>query len=107
MPNREMPVGMSITQMREPAGLGAYLEFVYNGLVGANPEFRIADYVKAIREVGAKSCILSSDLGQVGNPVHPDGFAAFLEALGKAGIPAADIRLMYRTNPARVLGLGE
>ena len=52
------PVGMSIAQMREAAGLGAYLEFVYNGLIGPNQEFQIGDYVKAIREVGAKSCIL-------------------------------------------------
>ena len=82
------PVGMSIAQMREAASLGAYLEFVYNGLIGPNREFQIADYVKAMREVGAKFCIVSSDLGQVGNPLHPDGFASFLDALAKAGIPS-------------------
>jgi hypothetical protein len=101
------PVGMSIAQMREAASLGAYLEFVYNGLIGPNKEFQIGDYVKAIREVGAKFCILASDLGQTGNPLHPDGFAAFLDALAKAGIPASDIGLMARKNPALALGLSE
>jgi hypothetical protein len=101
------PVGMSIAQMQEAASLGAYLEFVYNGLIGPNREFQVADYVKAIRAVGARFCILSSDLGQVGNPLHPDGFAAFLELLSKAGIPPADIDLMARKNPAKALGLGE
>jgi hypothetical protein len=101
------PVGMSIAQMREAAGLGAYLEFVYNGLIGPNREFQIADYVKAIHEVGAKFCIVSSDLGQVGNPIHPDGFAAFLDALAKAGVSAADIGWMARKNPALVVGLSE
>lgn len=101
------PVGMSIAQMREAAGLGAYLEFVYNGLIGPNREFQIGDYVKAIREVGAKFCIVSSDLGQAGNPIHPDGFALFLESLAKAGIPASDIDVMARKNPAMALGLGE
>lgn len=101
------PVGMSIAQMRQAASLGAYLEFVYNGLIGPNREFQIADYVKAMREVGAKFCIVSSDLGQVGNPLHPDGFASFLDALAKAGIPSSEIHLMARVNPALVLGLGE
>lgn len=101
------PVGMSIAQMQEAASLGAYLEFVYNGLIGPNREFQIADYVKAMREVGAKFCIVSSDLGQVGNPLHPDGFASFLDALAKAGIPSSEIHLMARVNPALVLGLGE
>src|SRR6185436_6322030 len=64
------PVRMNAAQMREAARQGAYLEFVYNGLIGPNKEYEIGDYVKAIREVGPQSCILSSDLGQAGNPLH-------------------------------------
>lgn len=55
--------------------------------------------------MGARFCILSSDLGQPGNPLHPDGLAAFFEALRKEGIPQTDIDLMSKTNPARALGL--
>jgi len=99
------PVHMSIAQMREAAGMGAWLEFVYNGLVGAGKEFEMADYVKAIREVGAERCILSSDLGQVGNPLPPDGIASFFAGLRAAGVPAADIALMSQANPAKALGL--
>jgi hypothetical protein len=99
------PVGMNITQMKEAAQLGAYVEFVYNGLIGPSRSLEFSDYVKAIREVGARSCILSSDLGQVGNPLHPDGLAAFFAGLEKAGVARADIELMSKTNPARALGL--
>ena len=99
------PVHMNIAQMREAAGLGAYIEFVYNGLTGKGREYRMADYAKAIREIGAKSCILSSDMGQVGNPLHPDGLAAFFAGLRKEGISQADIDLMSQTNPAKALGL--
>jgi hypothetical protein len=99
------PIRMSIAQMREAAALGAFIEIVYGGLVGRNPEFRIADYANAIRSVGAQHCILSSDLGQPGNPLHPDGLAAFFEALRKEGIPQTDIDQMSKTNPAKVLGL--
>ncbi|MBV9742421.1 MAG: hypothetical protein JO099_01545, partial [Acidobacteriia bacterium] len=60
---------------------------------------------KAIRAVGPRSCILSSDLGQPGNPLHPDGLAAFFEALRQQGFSQAEIDIMSKTNPARVLGL--
>src|SRR5579864_4682095 len=99
------PVHMTIPQMQEAARAGAYIELDYGGLVGRNPEFKIGDYVKTIREVGPASCILSSDLGQPGNPLHPDGLAAFYEALRKEGVSQADIDLMSKTNPARALGL--
>ena len=99
------PVRMSIAQMKEAADLGAYLEFVYNGTLGKNPEYTLKQYADAIRQVGAKYCILSSDLGQAVNPLHPDGLVAYFAGLLKEGISQADIDLMSKTNPARVLGL--
>ena len=99
------PVRMTIPQMQEAVREGAFIELDYGGLVGANPEFRIADYAKAIRAVGPAACILSSDLGQPGNPLHPDGLAAFFEALRKQGFSQSEIDLMSKTNPARALGL--
>ena len=99
------PVGMNIAQMKEAAQLGAYVEFVYNALIGPNKSFEMRDYAQAIREVGAKSCILTSDLGQAANPLHPDGLAAFFAGLAKEGVSRADIDLMSKTNPARALGL--
>lgn len=101
------PVKMTVAQMREAASLGAYLEFVYNGLVGPNKESTARDYADAIRQVGPASCILASDLGQVGNPLHPDGLEAFFAALLREGISQADIDRMSKTNPARALGLPE
>jgi hypothetical protein len=99
------PVHMTVAQMQEAAGMGAWLEFVYNALIGPNKEFEFADYVKAIRAVGPEHCILSSDLGQAGNPLHPDGLIAFFAGLKSAGIPAADVDRMSKTNPAKALGL--
>jgi len=64
-----------------------------------------ADYAKAIRAMGVDSCILASDLGQVGNPLHPDGLVSFFEALRQEGFTAAEIARMSQDNPARALGL--
>jgi hypothetical protein len=58
------PVLMTIPQMREAAALGAYIEFVYNALIGPNKSFDMPDYAKTIRAVGINSTILSSDLGK-------------------------------------------
>lgn len=100
-----MAVGMTIPQMQEAARLGAYLEFVYNALIGPGKKFEIRDYAQAIRAVGVQSCILASDLGQAGNPLPPDGLSAFFSDLLKEGFSGAEIKLMSSTNPARVLGL--
>jgi hypothetical protein len=99
------PVRMTIPQMRQSAGMGALIEFVYNGLIGHYKDCEPSDYAKAIREVGPRSCILATDLGQPANPYPPDGLAAFFAALIKEGISPADIDIMSKTNPATCLGL--
>lgn len=99
------PVHMSEAQMVESAKLGAYVEFVYNGLIGNGKQYEFADYAKAIRAIGVDHSILSSDMGQVGNPIHTDGLVAFFKGLREQGFTQAEIRQMSRTNPARLLGL--
>jgi hypothetical protein len=99
------PVLMTVAQMREAAATGAYIEFVYNGLVGRTPSSKIDEYARAIREVGPQYCILASDLGQVGNPLHPDGLAAFIEQLSQHGFSKGELDAMTKTNPAKALGL--
>ncbi len=99
------PIHMSIPQMQQAAGEGAYLEFVYNGLIGSFKEFDFADYAKAIRAVGVEHCILSSDMGQPGNPLHPDGLQLFFEGMRKQGFTQGEIDQMSKINPARLLGL--
>jgi len=101
----QAPVGMTVPQMQEAARAGAYIEFVYGSVLGRNPAFQIADFAKAIRAVGPASCILASDLGQPGNPLHPDGLATFFEGLRKEGFTESELDLMSKTNPAKVLGL--
>jgi len=101
------PVGMNVDQMREAAQMGAYIEFVYNALIGPNKAFDIPEYARAIRAVGPEHCILSSDLGQAGNPLHPDGLLAFFAALRGEGFSVSAIEHMAKVNPARLLGLPE
>lgn len=99
------PVGMSLAEMNAAAGNGAFLEFVYNALIGPNRSLTPRQYVEAIRSVGPQHCILSSDLGQAGNPLHPDGLEAFFRVLRQEGLTPKEIDEMAKRNPARLLGL--
>src|SRR6478609_1300543 len=75
------PILMDVPQMKEAASLGALIEFAGSTLRTADAPARIDRYAAAIRQVGPASCILSSDLGQQGNPLTPDGFGEFLAAM--------------------------
>lgn len=96
-----VPVNMTVDQMQAAAKLGAYLELVW-----VRPASEAAQaYVKAIRAVGPEHIVLSSDLGQANNPLHPDGLLALYQYLASQGIPVADIDRMAKINPAKLLGL--
>ena len=94
-------VNMSIADMQEAAKMGAYLELAF---VRAGSDAAEA-YVKAIRAVGPEFIVLSSDLGQANNPLHPDGLLAMYQYLASQGIPITDIDRMAKVNPAKLLGL--
>jgi hypothetical protein len=99
------PGHLTIEQMMEAADTGAYIEFVYNGLVGPHREFAIHEYAQAIRLIGIADCIISSDMGQMVNPVHPQGLLRFFEALQAEGFSDSEIQRMAKDNTADLLGL--
>lgn len=99
------PIAMSVPQMQEAAKLGAFIEFVGSSPVSADARERYDRFADAIRKIGAAFCILSSDLGQMGNPLPVDGFGAFLAALRERGFSDAEMGRMSKDNPARVLGV--
>ncbi len=99
------PVLMDVPQMQEAAKLGAFIEFVGGSLAAADAEARMSRFAEAIRKIGPEFCILSSDLGQQGNALPPDGFGAFLVRLRAKGFTEQDIDLMSKRNPATLLGL--
>ena len=94
-------VGMSVAEMQEAAKLGAYLEFKWVK-PGSNDAKNSA---QAIRQVGPEFCVLSSDLGQAANPLHPDGLLAFYQYLHSQGFSENEIDRMAKVNPAKLLGL--
>jgi len=99
------PVSMSVAEMQEAAQLGAYIEFVGGSLTAPDAGTRMNRYADAIRQIGPEFCILSSDLGQQGNALPPDGFGEFLVSLRRRGFTSQEVDRMAKQNPARLLGL--
>jgi len=103
-------VGMNMEQMKMAVEMGAWLEFV---TAFTRQEATIKEYSEAIREIGPEHCIVSSDKGQGrgeeghdGPSVsHVQGLSEAAQILRKNGFTDADLDLMFRKNPARLLGL--
>jgi len=77
--------------------------FISTPLTGGSVSFtRLAGI---IRQVGVESTVISTDLGQPGNPAPVDGFAAYVQELYGQGFGEGDIRQMAGANPAMLLGI--
>lgn len=89
---------------REVIELGALLEFPFGAIepIGATP---MTELITRIRAAGPENVVLSTDLGQPGNPVPAAGFASGIQRLLAGGITQAEIDLMIRRNPARILSV--
>jgi hypothetical protein len=96
-----IPGPMTMAQLKEAASLGAFIEVVSGNGAGAQAKAK-AD---RIRELGPEHVIVSSDLGLLGGPLHPDGLAAFAKVLRANGFTERELDLMYKDNPATLLGL--
>jgi hypothetical protein len=90
---------------RELASLGAYFERCWFASSKLGPGLDPCVIARSIREVGAGSTILSSDMGQVENSLPVEEFEAFLRALLRCGVQEDEISLMIRENPIQLLGL--
>src|SRR5215216_2701738 len=107
--------GLTMAQAKQVADMGAVIEVCFlQFLAGPNAPLAFLTHwtqigakhvAQAVKEIGAKSLVISSDLGQSGNMTHPDGIEAAVAAMKREGISDADIDVMMRRNPARLLGL--
>lgn len=107
--------GLTMEQAKQVVSMGAVIEVCFLQFQ-AGPNAPLAflthwkqvnakDIAQAIKEFGAKGIVVSSDLGQSANITHPDGLEVAIASMKREGISDADIDVMVRKNPARLLGL--
>jgi hypothetical protein len=101
-----------IPQLEEIAKTGAYVELtaamVLKGvpMVATNSSGRgFQEAMNIIHRVGAEHIIISSDAGQITNPYPPDVLALVAKGLRSRGVTEHELDLMYKINPAKLLGL--
>ena len=107
--------GLTMAQAKEVTDMGAVIEICFLQFqAGPNAPLAFLTHwtqinarhvAQAVKEFGAKSVIVSTDLGQSANITHADGIEVAIAAMKKEGISDADIDIMMRKNPARMLGL--
>jgi hypothetical protein len=84
---------------------GAFIECTFLAFQASEFRHDPAEMVDIIRTVGAERCILSTDLGQIWNPLPVEGMRMFIVTLVKYGINEDEINLMAKINPGKLLGL--
>jgi len=107
--------GLTMGQAKQVADMGAVIEICFLQFrAGPNAplafmthwtQINAKNVARAVKEIGAQSLVISSDLGQSGNMTHPDGLEVAISEMKREGVTDADIDIMMRKNPARLLGL--
>lgn len=107
--------GLSMAQAKQLVEMGALIEIAFvHFRAGPNAPLPFLTYwtqvnaksvAQAVKTLGAQNLVISSDVGQSGNMTHPDGLELAIGEMKSEGVSDADIDLMMRKNPARLLGL--
>ncbi len=84
---------------------GAFIECTFLAFQASEFRHDPVEMVDVIKTVGAEKCIMSTDLGQIWNPLPVEGLRMFIVTLLKYGITEDEVNLMTKTNPAKLLGL--
>lgn len=98
-------VGGTMDDMKLMANKGAFVEFCALGMMPAFQRIHPRDVVKAVREIGAERCILSTDFFFDWPPPPPEMLRMTIATLLTLGLTAEEIRFLVQINPARILRL--
>ena len=97
----------TLAHVVEMADRGAVIEFTYLSCMpgGFAATHAPMEFARAIAAVGPARAIMSTDFGQDRSPHPAVGMRMFIDEMLRAGLGEADVDLMARRNPARLLGL--
>ncbi len=95
-------IGASIEEQKEMCRK-AYLEHCYVACLPRHDELDPGRIALAIKDVGARRCILATDLGQIYNHNPNIGFKMFIKTLMELGISWKEIKMMCQMNPYQLL----
>jgi hypothetical protein len=100
----EQYTNMSDDELQAAVDLGGVLEITANALYRAGPARERA--IAVIRALDPENVFIGSDSGLTGTPNLADAIVMAARALREAEFSETDLDLMFKGNPARLLGLG-
>ena len=92
-----------IPQLPEAARLGAFVELNASGIY--KTEAGRAAAAALVRKIGAEHIIVGTDCGQTSNVYPTDCLALAARGMRAHGVTQRELDLMYKVNPAKLLGL--
>jgi len=96
---------MTVAQLKAATELGAVIEITAGSLYREGPgRARVLD---AVRALGPENFFVGSDSGLVGTPNHTDALVMAARVLRQNGYDERALDVMFKHNPARLLGLEE
>ncbi len=96
---------LTVDDQLEMAQMGAFIEHSFTPCMPMRQRLDPRMIAKAIQKVGANRCIMSSDFGQMHNPLPIEGMRMFVQHMLKCGISQEQIDIMTKYNPTKLLNL--
>jgi hypothetical protein len=94
---------LSLTQQIELADQGVWINFTAGELLPRWWRVSVADFAAAIRNIGVRRAVISSDCGQLHNPPMVEALRITCQLLLEEEFTVEEIKLMLHHNPAGLL----
>jgi hypothetical protein len=94
---------LSVEEQKTLAEHGVFVNYTAGELLPRWWRISIADFAGAIRSIGPRRMLLSSDCGQVHNPPEPEAMRMMCQLLLEEEFSQEDIKRMLHHNPAELL----
>jgi len=100
----ESVVDMEPDQQKQAAHMGAMIEHCFFAVTDSCPgKIQLETIRDQIHHVGIPSSILSTDFGQVENPLPTEGFLYYLGKMRALGFSEDELRVMIHDNPRKLM----
>lgn len=96
---------LTIEHQKQLVSKGAYIEHCFVACMPLGVGLDPMVIVDCIKRVGAESCILSTDFGQIENPPPLEGFRMMIASMLKLGLSERELEILVKINPSILLGL--
>jgi hypothetical protein len=94
---------LSVLEQQTLAEHGVFVNYTAGELLPRWWRVSVADFAGAIRQIGPRRMILSSDCGQIHNPPEPEALRMLCQLLLEEEFTEEDIKRMLHQNPAELL----